>query len=149
MPKRFDESSGFTLVELMVVLAVLALAATLVLLTAPTGGDRVQGEADRLAARVAALRDLAIVEGRPMAMTISPSGYDFERRMAAGWEALPGRGFERRNWPDKLRLEAQAPIRILFDPIGMTSAPTAVVLTDGETVARVALATTGAVTRSE
>lgn len=133
----------------MVVLAVLALAATLVILTAPGSGSRVHDEADRLALRVAALRDLAIVEGRPMAMTISPSGYGFERRAAAGWEALPGRGFERRDWPGTVRLQGTAPQRVVFDPVGMTGAPTALVLIDGETAARVTLATTGEVKRRD
>lgn len=147
---RFQpERNGFTLVELMVVLAVLALAATLVLLTAPTSGSRVQGEADRLAARIAALRDLAIVEGRPMAVTVSPSGYAFERRMVDGWQALPGRGFSRHDWPQSVRMTAAAPQRIVIDPIGMTSAPAAVALTDGEVTLRVTLATSGEVARGE
>jgi general secretion pathway protein H len=148
-PAKVRRPRGFTLVEMMVVLAVLALAATLVLLTAPSGGSRVQGEADRLAARIAALRDLAIVEGRPMAIVVSPSGYAFERRMAAGWEILPGRGFNRHDWAPPVRLQAAAPTRIAFDPIGMTSAPATLALTDGESVARVALATTGEVRRGE
>lgn len=142
---------GFTLVELMVVLAVLALAATVVLLTMPGGNARVADESDRLAARMAALRDLAIVEGRPMALVISPSGYAFERRSAAGWEPLPGRGFVRRDWPSGIRwTEGGGGVRrIAFNPVGMTDARVTVRLTDGEAAASVTLLTTGEVARGQ
>src|SRR3546814_6784680 len=43
--------NGFTLVELMVVLAIMALAATAVVLTIPGEERAVRSEADRLAAR--------------------------------------------------------------------------------------------------
>jgi general secretion pathway protein H len=143
---------GFTLVELMVVLAVLALAATVVILTIPGSNARVVAEADRLAVRIAALRDLAIVEGRPMALVISPSGYGFERREAGGWAVLPGRGFARHNWPRGVRLTDPAdgaPLRIAFDPVGMTSARTALTIGDGAVSARLTVSATGEVTRGE
>jgi general secretion pathway protein H len=140
-------SAGFTLVEMMMVLAVLALAATVVLLTIPTSSSQLRDEADRLATRVAALRDLAIVEGRPMAVVIRPSGYDFERRGSSDWEALPGRGFEPRDWPGAVRLQAAPPPRLVFDPVGMTGTAASVALTDGEAVARVLVTTTGEVKR--
>jgi general secretion pathway protein H len=152
-PVRPDhQSRGFTLVELMVVLAVLALAATVVILTMPGNTARVSNEADRLAARIAALRDLAIVEGRPMALVISPSGYGFERRANAGWEGLPGRGFARHDWPPEVRLTQPAGgelLRIAFDPVGMTGARTALAIGDGEVTAKITVAATGEVTRGE
>lgn len=144
--------TGFTLVELMVVLAVLALAATVVMLSLPGSEARAASEADRLAARIAAVRDLAIVEGRPVAVVISPSGYAFERRSAAGWESISGRGFERRDWPDDVRivLPANQPaIRIGFDPIGMTAGRSALSLAAGDSSARIVVTTTGEVLRDE
>jgi general secretion pathway protein H len=146
------QTAGFTLTELMVVLAVLALAATAVILTMPGGDARVTGEADRLASRIAALRDLAIVEGRPMALVLSPSGYGFERREQGGWGVVSGRGFERRDWPQGVRLAEPADgtaMRIGFDPLGMTSARTAIVLAEGDAAARLTVTTGGEVLRSE
>ena len=143
---------GFTLVELMVVLAVLALAATVVIMTIPGSNARVANEADRLAVRIAALRDLAIVEGRPMALVLSPSGYAFERREAGGWSALPGRGYDRHDWPRGVRMTEPAggaPLRIAFDTVGMTSARTTLAIGDGETNARISVSATGEVVRGE
>jgi general secretion pathway protein H len=143
---------GFTLVELMVVLAVLALAATVVILTIPGSNARVAQEADRLAVRIASLRDLAIVEGRPMALVVSPSGYAFERREASGWTALPGRGYARHDWPTGIRLSqpaGAAPLRVTFDTIGMTSARTSLSISDDETTARISVSATGEVVRGE
>ena len=152
-PTRPDaRPSGFTLVELMVVLAVLALTATVVILTIPGSNARVTEEADRLAVRIASLRDLAIVEGRPMALVISPSGYAFERREAAGWADLPGRGFDRHDWPRGVRLTEPAdgaPLRIAFDPVGLTSARTELAIGDGDVTARLSVSTTGEVVRGE
>jgi general secretion pathway protein H len=145
-------SAGFTLVELMVVLAVLALAATIVILTIPGSNARVHDEADRLAVRIASLRDLAIVEGRPMALVVSPSGYGFERREVGGWAVLPGRGFARHNWPRGVRLTDPAdgaPLRIAFDPVGMTSARTVLTIGDSAVSARLTVSATGEVTRGE
>jgi general secretion pathway protein H len=146
------QEKGFTLVELMVVLAVLALAATVAVLTIPGSNARVAGEADRLALRIAALRDLAIVEGRPMAVVISPSGYGFERREAEGWGELPGRAYARHDWPAGVRLidpAGSAPVRVTFDTIGTTSARTALAIGDGDATARLTVSTTGEVVRSE
>ena len=143
---------GFTLVELMVVLAVLALAATVVVLTIPGSNARVTEEADRLAVRIASLRDLAIVEGRPLAVVVSPSGYAFERREADGWSALPGRAYARRDWPAGIRLTepaSGAPLRIAFDNVGTISAGASLAISDGSTAARLRVSTTGEVVRGE
>ncbi len=142
---------GFTLVELMMVLAVLALAATVVLLTLPAGSARVQDEADRLAVRIAALRDLAIVEGRPMALVVRPSGYGFERRLRGEWSDVPGRSFADRAWPQGVALAGDGGTvrRIAFDPAGMTGARQTLALTDGEVTARLSISATGEVVRGE
>ena len=97
---RRGNARGFTLVELMVVLTILALAATAVVLTIPGEERSVRSEADRLAARLAAARDVAVVEGRSVAVNFAPSGYGFERRIDGAWAPLPGRArrYPLRRW---------------------------------------------------
>lgn len=145
-------ANGFTLVELMVVLAIMALAATAVVLTIPGEERTVRSEADRLAARLAAARDVAVIEGRSVAVNFAPSGYGFERRISGEWQPLPGRAFEQRNWPGDVRFAAgngQGATRILFDRVGISPTPQAVVLTGGDAREIVRVSATGEVSRGQ
>ena len=142
-------TNGFTLVELMVVLAIMALAATAVVLTLPGEERSVRSEADRLAARLAAARDVAVIEGRSVAVNFAPSGYGFERRIGGEWQPLPGRAFEQRNWPDDVRFSAGDGRRILFDRVGISPTPQAVVLTGGDAREIVRVSATGEVSRGQ
>ena len=142
--------NGFTLVELMIVLAIMALAATAVVLTIPGEERSVRSEADRLAARLAAARDVAVVEGRSVAVNFAPSGYGFEHRIDGAWAPLPGRVFAQRNWPADIRFAAgdgQGAARILFDRVGTSPTPQAVVLAGGEAREVVRVSATGEVSR--
>ena len=75
-----DEASGFTLVELMVVLVILGLATAAVILTLPERGGSLSAEAERFAARGKAARDDAILDSRTATVAIGPAGYDVARR---------------------------------------------------------------------
>ena len=144
--------NGFTLVELMVVLAIMALAATAVVLTIPGEERTVRSEADRLAARLAAARDVAVIEGRSVAVNFAPSGYGFERRIAGEWQPLPGRAFEQRGWPGDVRFAAsggQGAARILFDRVGTSPTPQALVLAGGDAREVVRVSATGEISRGE
>ena len=143
---------GFTLVELMVVLAILALAATAVVLTLPGEEHDVRHEADRLAARLAAARDVAVIEGRGVAVRLAPSGYGFERRVADAWQPLPGRAFARRAWPSGMAFAAadgQSAAHILFDRVGTSPTPQAITLSAGTARATVRVSATGEISRGE
>ena len=150
-PSR-SRKNGFTLVELMVVLAIMALAATAVVLTIPGEERNVRSEADRLAARLAAARDVAVIEGRSVSVNLARSGYGFERRIKGEWQALPGRSFEQRNWPSDVRFAAgngQGAARILFDRVGTSPTPQAIVLSGGDAREVVRVSATGEVSRGE
>ena len=145
-------ANGFTLVELMVVLAIMALAATAVVLTMPGEERTVRSEADRLAARLAAARDVAVIEGRSVAVSFAPSGYGFERRISGEWQPLPGRAFEQRNWPGDVRFAAgngQGAARILFDRVGISPTPQTLVLIGGDAREVVRISATGEVSREK
>lgn len=122
--------AGFTLVELMVVLAIMGLAAAAVILTLPSQDQILRQEADRLAVRLAAARDLAVVEGRGTAAVISPSGYGFEQQVRGEWQMLQGRAFVQHDWPRDIRVTVDnigegggAQTRILFSRLGTTQTP--------------------------
>ena len=88
---RFAQQ-GFTLVELMVVIVIIGLAASVVVLAMPDPGGGVAAEAERFAARAKAARDMAIVEARPAMLSVDGAGYQVSRRLRGEWR--PGERYE-------------------------------------------------------
>ncbi len=128
MPRRRIRSAGFTLVELMVVLVIVGLAAAAVVLAMPEAGGSLAGEADRFAARAKAARDTAILESRAVALQIGRGGYDVARREGGAWRTQTHYDWAERTVPD-VGGSSEASIR--FDSTGF-SEPARVTLRRGE-----------------
>jgi len=137
---------GFTLVELLVVIAVIGAAVTAVVLTLPDPRGSLVDEAETLAARLAAGRDAAILKRRSVALRIDAQGYQLEQRAATGWTALPGRAFAARPWPAGATVELTPPgvERVRFDATGLATPATIQLLRDGA-VAAVTVDAAGAI----
>lgn len=118
---------GFTLVELMVVLVIIGLAATAVVLAMPEPGGSLAGEAERFAARAKAARDTAILESRAVAVQIGRGGYEVARRRAGAWQTEARYDWAERTAPD---LPGGAPASIRFDSTG-SAEPARVMLRRG------------------
>lgn len=153
-PKTTDSrrgERGLTLVELLVGLAIAGLAASAVLLSLPPARDSVPVKAERLAARLRAAADLAVVSGRSIGMEVTQEGYRFYRREAAGWRPL-GRNssLEAAGWPasveadlvlgrplfvaaESVRDAAPSPV-IRFEPIGLATPFTLQLRAAGEAI---------------
>lgn len=123
--------NGFSLVEMMVVLMVMGLLASVAVLTIPGDAGKLRNEAERFAARTLAARDEAIVGARPIALVVSDAGYYFERRSEGRWQALPGKGFDLTAWDDDTQVNAGRQ-RVIFDSLGLASSDAAVGLDRGD-----------------
>jgi general secretion pathway protein H len=144
-PKLRNSERGFTLVELMVVIFIIGLASAAVVMTAraPDGGARI--EAEQLAARIAALRDQAILQSRTMAIWIRPSGDGFETRSRGNWTPLSQAPFATNNWQRGTSVEMGGvrQTRVTFDSTGLPSTTATISIRRGDYVALVNLSATG------
>jgi general secretion pathway protein H len=118
---------GFTLIELMVVITIIALASAAVVFAIPDPNGRVFDEAERFAARVLAARDDAVVQGRDVRVRVTVSGYSVERRRRGTWEGLRENMFRPVLWAEGTN--ARGVDAILFDSTGTPTSATTLVLT--------------------
>ena len=134
---RGAKGGGFTLVELMVVVTIIALASAAAVLAMPDPRGRVLDEAMRFAARTRAAHDAAIVGGRPVGLWVTTGGYGFDRRIAGRWVALDETRLRVARWSEGTRAvvpDAGGRTRVTFDSTGLVDRPADVRLTrDGAT----------------
>lgn len=142
--------NGFTLVELMVVIALMALMAGAVVISVGTTGGGPSASATRFASRVAAARDEAIVSGRPMSVWVAPSGYGFDRYRGGAWQAMSAKPFDGDDWDRGTVVAfagaAGARARLRFDSLGLADRPASFTLARNGRAAEVRVAANGDVT---
>jgi general secretion pathway protein H len=128
MARAPARGKGFTVVELLVVIVIIGLAATAVLLAMPESGGSLASEAERFAARAKAARDGAILESRLFALRIGPEGYAIASRRGGEWQSEA-----RHDWVEGTRVELSGGTggTIGFDPTGLAD-PAHIMLARGE-----------------
>lgn len=122
-PTASQDTAGFTLVELMVVLLIIGLMASVVVFSFPSGNSALEEDAQRFAARTAALRDNAILQSRPMAVQVTPSGYSFLERRKGSWSVIEDKPFVSTNWSGGIsaKIGEQGSMMISFESTGLPS----------------------------
>ena len=112
---------GFTLVELMVVIAIIGLLTGAVVLMMPDPRGDLRQEAERFAARARAAQDAAVIEARETALWVSTDGYGFEQRDRRGWHPITEKPFEERSWSGGQAIVGTAGrARVIFDTTGFS-----------------------------
>jgi general secretion pathway protein H len=128
---------GFTLVELMIVIAIIGAMSAIVALTIPDPRGRLVDTAERFAARTQIARDGAVVNGRATSLAIDPLGYAFQERSQGGWRPVMQREMARGEWGEGIGVAIGRESRktIVFDTTGLASEAAMVTLRrDGEEV---------------
>lgn len=103
--KRF---TGFTLIEVMVVLTIIAVLAGMVALRLGDRGREVQHERElrRLQQAITLAAEEAIIQGRPYGMAVSARDYRFCRREHGSWKPIEAdRGLSPHDLPENLQLQ--------------------------------------------
>jgi general secretion pathway protein H len=117
--------NGFTLVELMVVMTLVALAGAAVVVTMGSRDGGAAEAASRFAGRLGAARDEAVIGGAPVTAWVSASGYGFERLSGGRWTSLEEKPLVGSDWPQGVSVTAagrsSARAQVRFDPLGLPS----------------------------
>ena len=140
--------SGFTLIELMIVITIIGLASAAVVLALPDPRGRLTDEAERFAARTRAAHDLAIVGARPISVWVSAGGYGFDERRDGAWVAMAERPLRVTQWSKGTSAEpsaGNARDRVLFDSTGIADQPLDVTLARADQTIVVHVGTDGKV----
>lgn len=144
-PRGRSAQHGFTLIELMVVVLVIALASTAAVLAMPDPHGRVIDEAARFALRVRAARDGAIVTAQPTSVWVTPGGYGFDRWDGGRWVAMDDKPLKVAQWGRGTSVSIGDRVRVIFDTTGMADRPLSIPLLRERARATVTIGATGAV----
>lgn len=142
---RACNRAGFTLVELLMTVAILGLAAGAVVLSVPDPRPSVAEDAERFAARLSRAREEAVLTNRPVAVETTAAGYSFSVFDGAAWSPLTDGPFGPESWGEDTSVSPAAPVRVVFDPTGVAEPATISLGRDGRT-SRIAVDGAGEVT---
>lgn len=137
---RISTERGFTLVEMMVVLAIVGLMTAVVVVNLPSSESTLARESERLAARLLAARDHAILANRETSAILNARGYRFVERQGKTWKPLDDEPLAEAAWRGGTTpsLPENGELRVSFDSVGMSEAQSLTLMNDDRrTVVRV------------
>lgn len=126
-------NKGFTLIEIMVVIVIVAVLISAVALSFPPVGDKLLKEnADRFSALISLAQDEAILQSTELAVEITPTGYSFYQNIDNSWVTFSSTPFNKRELP------AEISTKLYLDGISINlkdrdeNKPQVVILSSGE-----------------
>lgn len=151
IPPRSD--GGFSLVELMIVVFIMSVAATFIILSAPPGKSDVARDSEAILEALEGARHAALLSGQAVAIKVDANQLTTLRRRNESWVANQ-RDALRFNSATQISFETQRVIQrgnqasdipeFIFEPIGFAR-PTEAVLTGDDEQFRISVSRNGAI----
>jgi general secretion pathway protein H len=135
---RSARERGFTLVELMVVIVIIGLLASVAVLALPDSDGGLRAEAERFAARAKAAQEAALINSRATSLSLDPAGYAIARSESGQWQEVARYSWSPGTQPDT----AQG--RTVFDATGIAE-PLEVTLRRGDNRVQVDIRSDGTI----
>ena len=142
---RRARRAGFALVELLMTVAIIGLAAGAVVLSVPDPRPSVSEDTERFAARLTRAREEAVLSNRPVAVEATAAGYGFSVFDGVEWSPLTDGPFGPEAWSEGVSVAPAEPVRVVFDPTSVAEPATVTLSRDGR-ASRVAVDGAGEVT---
>lgn len=134
--------AGFSLIELMVVIAIMGVLATAAILTFPAGNGAPRRDAERLAGVLGHAGEEAVLSGQIIEARLDGEGYRFRTLAGAERRDIERGPLAQARWSHGVELAADQPLSLRFSPQG-DATPSEIVLRAGTSVLAVRLADDG------
>ncbi|HYC75155.1 MAG TPA: GspH/FimT family pseudopilin [Brevundimonas sp.] len=119
------------MVELLMTVAIIGLAAGAVVLSVPDPRPSISEDAERFAARLSRAREEAVLSNRPVAVEATAAGYAFSTFDGVEWSPLTDGPFGPEAWSEGVSVSPAGPVRLVFDPTGVAEPATVTLSREG------------------
>ncbi len=98
-------ASGFTLLEVLVVLVIISVIVGFAVLSIDTGPEELRREGNRIASLLELASEEAVMNGRECRVILRRHGYSFEQLQEGKWQATADELFRPRRLPDDISFQ--------------------------------------------
>jgi general secretion pathway protein H len=111
---------GFTVIELLVTLGIVAALTSTVLILMPVTPTQLSDDVVRFSTRLIAARNNAVMQSRPVAVSVTPNGYRFSSFRYGQWRPMTDSAFRPMTWANGAtgRVATARANRMVFDSTG-------------------------------